>query len=478
MTRLRSGLRSMAIFRPVFLFLIIHFMVMIPQSAAEERQQQRSIEESKRKILELTEFSVLKGDGRFLIDYGVWLDFRYTNYKDDDNDSGAVDVLRETMEADNRFWLKVNIKPPVEAEYDNEHIFYFRLKNLYIKRFPEDTTGVYDHEGPHLDYAYGILDFRPYKIEIGRRYFNVGRGIAYSNVNDGFTINYQKPGWNFGVLASHTLPHEDNIDASVPGFTKDSDRYYFAVGVGYAGIPKHQLYTYYLVQRDFSNEEPGDPDQQYQYNSDYWGIGSKGEVNSHLDYWVEIIKQGGESYVFGTNEKSNVDAFAANIGAEYHRDITGHPRLTFEYAYGSGDSERTSVTDTNGGNLTGDDNNFLYFGYFPAGYALAPRLSNIHIYRLGGILKPLEKFRFFKDLTIAVDYFWYFKDKSEGGISDTEATANSRDIGSEVDITLSWQIFSDLQWSLSYGHFMPGDAFVDSANDADNYFSNSLTLTF
>lgn len=477
-TRLRSNLRPMIIFRLTFLFFIIHFMVMIPQSAAEKKQQQRFIEETKRKILELTEFSILKGDGRLLVDYGAWLDFRYTNYKDDDNISGTQDTLRESFEADNRFWMKINIKPPLGSDYDNEHIVYLRLKDLYIKRFPEDETGVYDREGPHLDYGYAILDFRPYKIEIGRRYFNIGRGIAYSNVNDGFKINYMRPRWNFGALVSHTLPHEDNVDASVPGFTKDSDRYYFALGVGYAGIPKHQLYSYYLVQRDFSDEEPGDPNQHYTYNSDYWGFGSKGEVNSRLDYWVEIIKQGGKSYVFGTNEKSNVDALAANAGAEHHWDITGHPRLSFEYAYGSGDTERASVTDTDGGNLSGDDNNFLYFGYFPAGYALAPRLSNIHIYRAGGVLKPLEKLRFFKDLTVAVDYFWYFKDKSEGGVSDTEATANSRDIGSEVDVTVSWQILSDLRWSLSYGHFMPGDAFLDSANDADNYFSNSLTLTF
>lgn len=468
----------MKILRLNILFLIIHFIIMVPVGAAEQKEQKRFVEEMKRKILEITEFSILKGDGRFLIDYGAWLDFRYTNYKDDDNDTSTQDTLRETFEVDNRFWMKINIKPPLEAAYDNEHVVYFRLKDLYIKRFPEDTTGVYDHEGPHLDYGYAVLDFRPYKVEVGRRYFNIGRGIAYSNVSDGFKINYLRPRWNFGVLAAHTLPHEDNIDISVPGFSKGSDRYYFALGVGYSGIPGHQLYSYYLVQRDFSDEEPTDPDQHYQYNSDYWGFGSKGEVTSNLEYWIEIIKQGGKSYVFGTNEKNDVDALAANVGAEYHWDITSQPRLTFEYAYGSGDTERVSVTDTSGGNLSGDDNNFLYFGYFPAGYALAPRLSNIHIYRVGGILKPMEKFRFFKDLTLGVDYFWYFKDKSEGGISDTEATANSHDIGSEVDVTVSWQFLSDLRWSLSYGYFMPGDAFAGSANDVDTYFSNSLTLTF
>jgi hypothetical protein len=456
--------------------LLIYSTVFTAETGAAT--EKRFVEEAKRKILELTEFNILKGDGRLLFDYGAWIDFRYTNYKNDDNDSSVQDTLRETFEADNRFWLKVNIKPPVDAAYDNEHIVYFRFKDLYIKRFPEDETGDYDREGPHLDYAYTILDFNPYKVEVGRRYFNVGRGIAYSNVNDGFQINYLRPRWNFGVLAAHTLPHEDNIDASVPGFSKDSDRYYFALGVGYAGIPKHQLYSYFLTQRDFSDEEPNDPDQQFTYNSEYLGIGAKGDIAPHLDYWVEIIRQSGKSYVFDTNAKNDVDALAADLGIQYQWDGTMQPRASVEYAYGSGDSERASVTDTEGGNLSGDDNNFLYFGYFPAGYALAPRLSNIHIYRIGFSFNPLAKYRLLKNLSFGFDYFRYLKDKSEGGISDIEATANSHDIGSEMDLTIAWQILSDLQWSLSYGHFMPGDAFLDTADDADVYFSNSLTFTF
>ena len=48
--------------------------VAVPDSFAEEREQKRIIEETKRKILELTEFNILKGDGRLLIDYGAWLD--------------------------------------------------------------------------------------------------------------------------------------------------------------------------------------------------------------------------------------------------------------------------------------------------------------------------------------------------------------------------------------------------------------------
>lgn len=459
----------------VVVFLGVALFTTVPVRADT---RERGIEEDKRKRLEFSEFNILKGDGRLLYDYGAWIDLRYTQYKEDDNDRTAADTLRETFEADNRFWLKVNIKPPVNADYENEHIVYIRVKDLYIKRFPEDTTGDYDREGPHLDYAYGIFDWNPYKLEIGRRYFNIGRGIAYSNVNDGFKINYLRPRWNFGAMASHTLPHEDNIDASVPGFTKDSDRYFFALGAGYAGIKDQQIYAYYLVQRDSSRERPEDPDQRYTYQSDYIGLGAQGTIRKYWDYWAELIKQGGQSFVFGTDEKSDVDALAANVGARVTGGGPVSPALSLEYAYGSGDSERASVTDTQGGNLSGDDNNFLYFGYFPAGTALAPRLSNIHIYRAGLSGKPFARWRWMRDLEMTAEYFRYFKDKAQAGISDTEAIGNSDDIGSEVDLTVSWQIFSDISWSLSYGRFSPGDAFPEGANDAEQYFSQSLTFTF
>ena len=149
---------------PVKLHLIFLFLVFLGAAFVEASTEQRGVEEAKREALASTETDDLEGKGRFLFDYGAWLDFRYTNYTDDDNDSNAQDTLRETFEADNRFWMKVNIKPPVDADYDNEHIIYLRLKDLYIKEFPEDTTGVYDHDGPHLDYGYMILDMTRQEI--------------------------------------------------------------------------------------------------------------------------------------------------------------------------------------------------------------------------------------------------------------------------------------------------------------------------
>ena len=65
-----------------------------------------------------------------------------------------------------------------------------------------------------------------------------------------------------------------------------------------------------------------------------------------------------------------------------------------------------------------------------------------------------------------------------GGIFDSDATERHRDIGYEINASLSWQILSDLKWTLQYGHFEPGKAYPTTSNDSEDYLSIDLTYTF
>ena len=458
------------------IFIVLFFLAQMARG--ETPEEQRRIEEEKRAALEETELRILQGEDRLVLDYGGWIDFRYDDYENDDNDSSTRDALGHTYSLDYRLWLKATLKPPISASYQNEHSLYIRLKDLHIHRRPDDINRRYDHDGPHLDYGYLVLDFRPFWLEIGRRYFSVGQGIAYSNVNDGGELVATFGDWNLKGLVSGTLPHEDNIDTSVPGWGKKSDRTYYGLEGTYMGIANHGIYGYLLVQRDDSEEDPEDSTHIYTYDSEYLGLGSQGKIMSRMHYWAEIIRETGKSHIYNTGEEKDVDAWAGDFGITYEWDFYSRPNLSLEYAFGSGDSDRTSVTDTQDGNTFGDDRNFLYFGYLPAGYALSPRLSNLHFYKAGVLLKPLEKFYLFRNLTLGMDYYRYYKDKKEGGIYDTDATLSDDDIGTGVDLNISWQIFSDLSWSLQYGHFKPGNAYPDSADDSENYFSTGVTFTF
>ena len=457
--------------------LILMFLLIKPEAISATETKKR-IQEEARQDLEQTELRVSKDKRNLVFDYGGWLNLRYLDYDEDDNDSSTPDTLDYTSFVDLRFWLKATLKPPLEASYENEHSFYLRLKDLYLEDRPVETAGGCDHDGPELDYAYLALDLRPFWLKIGRRYFSVGQGIAYSNVNDGVEFSAYLPSWAIKTFISHTLPKEENIDMSVPGYEKGSDRYYYGLEYSYFGLPKQNFYAYTLIQRDYSNEIPGDSVRDYAYNSEYLGLGTQGRLKSAISYWAEIIRQTGKSHVYNTNEKKDIDAWASMIGVAYELDTYMRPSFTFEYAFGSGDADRTSVTDTQNGNASGRDKNFLYFGYMPTGYALSPRLSNLHLYKLGIALSPVKRATLAKDLTLVVDYYRYYKDKSAGGIYDAEASASNDDIGSEIDISAIWQIFSDLRCTLQYGHFMPGDAYPNSTDDSSDYLSVSMIITF
>ena len=457
--------------------LIFFLLIFIPQ-AMPATETQRRIEEEARQELEQTELEVAKDKRGLVFDYGGWFNVRYLDYDEDDNDSSTPDTIDYTSFVDLRFWLKATFKPPLEATYENEHSLYFRLKDLYLESRPVHTAGGCDHDGPDLDYAYLILDLRPAWLKIGRRYFSVGQGIAYSNVHDGVEFALRLTNWSIQAFASHTLPNEDNIDMSVPGHDQESDRYYYGLEYSYLGLSEQFFYAYTLIQRDYSDEIPEDAAHNYTYNSEYFGLGVRGKIKSAISYWTEIIRQTGESFVYHANEKKDIDAWASTVGITYELNAYMHPSLTFEYAFGSGDTDRISVTDTQNGNVSGDDKNFLYFGYIPTGYALSPRLSNLHLYRLGVKLNPFERITLFRNFKLGIDYYRYYKDKSAGGIYDPEASADNESIGSEIDLSAIWQIFSDLRCTIQYGHFMPDKAYLADADNSEDYFSISVVLTF
>ncbi|MFC1514364.1 alginate export family protein [Candidatus Omnitrophota bacterium] len=452
---------------------------LLAASPAWSSETARRIEEEKRESFDKEIEKNSLEDDRFILDYGGWLNFRYDDFYEPDNDSSTPDLFNYRTALDLRLWLRLSLRPWPEEPLKNNHSFYLRLKDAYTDRHYSSLTtgGGGDHDGPHVDYAYLSLDFEPCRIEAGRRYFSIGRGISYSDVNDGVEVSTAIADLDIAAFFSQTLPHQENIDTSVPGYDKESQRQFYGFQSEYSGISGHRLYTYFLAQRDFSNERPEDTARNYTYDSEYFGIGAEGGF-SELDYWVELIRQTGQSRIFATDETRDVEAWGVDTGIRLDVDAYSHPRFSLQYAFGSGDSSRADVANTLNGNLSAKDSNFLYFGYIGTGYALSPRLSNIHLYRLGLECKPLERCSFFKDLSLGINFYRYYKDKSEGAISDLDAAQPSSDIGSEIDLNIDWQIFSDLNLSFEYGHFMPDDAYPGEANDSEDYFSVSTTFQF
>ena len=110
------------------------------------------------------------------------------------------------------------------------------------------------------------------------------------------------------------------------------------------------------------------------------------------------------------------------------------------------------------------------------GIALAPTVSNLHIWRVGGALAPLEKWEFLRDFEIGTNWFLYHKNAAHGAISDPLADEFNGYVGWEMDYFINWRLSSDLAWTMRYGTFYPGSAYTD--RDTRHFLFTGITWSF
>jgi hypothetical protein len=461
-----------------FFLAVIFLIFSTAQAFADVVSTTRREEEAKRVLADQAPSRKVGAINAFLFESGGWVSYRYYHYKNIDNDNSQDDDFEDSRWTDLRLWGRLSYQTPEMKRDKRWHSFYTRFKAAYVEQTGVAPGARYDLAGPSVDYAYASFDWKPWKLEAGRRYYSVGRGIAYGGIDDGLQLNYQRPGWEMSVFASRTLPHESNVDTSVPGYDKGTRRYFGGISAAYVGIKDVQLYSYYVGQKDRSREKPEDSSQDYGYDSRYAGIGAKGGLGRRWKYWLEAINETGISREDGTDAKSNIHAWAVDSELKY---LTGWPSgmvVTGQYSYGSGDPDRASVTNTIGGNLEGRDRNFLPFGYYRSSVALAPYLSNLRVARIGVEAQPLHRWRYFKKMTWGIDHYRFWKDQASGGISDTDATRPSRDVGYETDLRMNWPIRTRVIWAMEYGVFTPGKAYAPTTRSNEKVFSTSLTIIF
>ena len=434
-----------------------------PALAQREEMFQRSLffERDIRQRLE----AVTPTEQKTLIEYGGFYSPSYTHFTDQGGNNGDMTLQ------DFRLWTRIS--------YDEVHTVFARMRMDFQTFSPGDSAGYRQHDliGPNLEMGYYQLDVSravqkstgqvwPFDLKVrgGREFIEVGRGIALSKILDGASFDVTTKDWAFMGFAARTVGGEDNMDISDPNIA-NSRRSFYGGQFTYKGIDRHQPYAFFVIQKDWSRELPDLPFQDFTYDSKYFGIGSRGEVATNLQYAVEGIWQSGRSTAnLQEGSSEPIRAYALDAELDYYVPRPMRPVLSMEYAYASGDGDRGSATTAINGNRKGtSDREFQGFGYVNSGLALAAQFSNIQFVRLGGRMTPLENKIRFGRIDIGADYYFLMKAAEGGPISDTRATKSATFLGQEVDLYVEWRILSDVSWVLRYGHFIPGNAYpIDS----------------
>lgn len=439
-------------------------------SLGASQDQKKFLEEERRREMDARPKPDEDMKQPFLWDAGGWL-------------HTELDYLNDQPDRRSRTLRYVDLRLWAEAKLDRTYAAYVRLQTEYTDFNPGDQfAGRHDNifRSPHIDQAFLEADWRESEqglmLRAGRQFVSLGSGLLFNDVAYALQGSY---GWeSFGLRGwvAHSIIHHDDLDRSLPN-ARDSRRGFLGLEADYLLTGDHRLYALFLVERDFNREKPANAAQDWDYNANYVGLGGRGTVWGALGYSAEAVYEFGQTVGAGSTKADPISAFAFIATVDYQFGGEMQPAALFQYIFGSGDSDRGSVTDVASGNLSGtNDTSFLSFGFIQTGFSLFPRVSNIHILRLGGSIRPLVSTELFHSVDVGIYGYYYRKAVSQEPISDPRSFLNNVDVGKEIDLLLRWRIFSDLGFSLNYGLFFPGAAY--SEKGARNFVNAGITYSF
>ncbi|HVT88928.1 MAG TPA: alginate export family protein [Tepidisphaeraceae bacterium] len=457
-------------------------------SAADYRQQ---LDRLRREQLLQASPNVSAGQ-RAYFDYGAYLTFTYLTVDDQFHDSHA---LRQT---DFVAYSRLN--------FDNAHEVLLRVRTGYRDFNNGDS---FDGRGDEpidgdLDIGYYKFDLARYlgayqgkeidgdlTVKIGRDIVYWGNGLAMAQVIDGAMVDLVKGPLQVSAIAGVTPVRTVDFDGSRPDFDFNTRRGFYGA-MASTGIGEHRPFAYALLQQDYNKDEvlsEGSVKTHFGYDSYYLGLGSTGTLGDRVIYGAEMVYEGGQGLSNSFSQsgpfitqvpqtRDEIQAFAADLRADYLVPDPRHTRVGGEFLLATGDNDRLrSTSNTFAGNLPNtNDRAFNGFGLINTGQAFAPAVSNLIALRGGISTYPFSDIRTLQRMQVGMDVFLYSKFLGDAPVDEATAAGRSY-LGWEPDFFVNWQVTSDITLALRYGVFFPSSrAFEDS--DPRQFFSTSVTFAF
>jgi alginate production protein len=286
-----------------------------------------------------------------------------------------------------------------------------------------------------------------YEVTFGRRNFEDQRLWLYDTALDGLIVTL-KPG-DFNIEASLTRENALDLDLTTSSQTSRSNN--VIVYADYRGIEDHRLAGYWILQDDIDE------------NPQLVGVRSIGRPTDAFNYWTEFALAKGRN-----SDGEAIQGHGYEAGGTYRfLDLPLQPSVTLGYAFGSGDSDPGDGID-DAFKQTGLGSNEGRFGgvtqFVTYGEALAPELSNIHIFTAGFGFRPTPGM--FVDVVYHHYQFDELADSVRGSNLTTAANQirglESTEIGDGVDFIVGFRdLFGirGLGFETRAGVFFPGKAF-------------------
>lgn len=300
-------------------------------------------------------------------------------------------------------------------------------------------------------------------VRLGRQELSFGAQrlvspLDWSNTRrtwDGGRVIAKNKTWRIDAFATQFVPVE-KYDFNEP----DSDQKFYGVYAVH-DVPDWKMkYDIYVLRLDRDPASTGTPTvDDDRYTS---GLRLNGNCPvSHIEYDAEGGWQNGDS------GESRVEAWFIAVELGYTlAEIPMRPRMYARYDYATGDDnpEDDKVTTFN---------QLFALGHAYFGYIDVVGRQNIEDVSFGALCWPVEK-----KVQVKVDYHIFSRAEREdalynagGSVVRKGTDGESKDIGSEIDLTLTYKFSREFTAWAGYSHFFAGDFIAESGPDEDTDFA-------
>jgi len=324
-----------------------------------------------------------------------------------------------------------------------------------------------------LDLQNGFVDLRQElgawsaTLRLGRQELSYGAQrlvspLDWSNTRrtwDGARIITKNEAWRVDAFATRPVAIE-KYDFNEP----DDDQAFYGVYAVHA-VPDWKLsYDLYLLRLDRDGLADGDEERTT----------AGARINGSCPLTgVEYDAEGG--WQFGDAGERDIEAWFAAIEAGYTLvDVAMKPRVYLGYDYASGDSDPDDGT-------VGTFHQLFPLGHAYLGYIDVLGRQNVTDFSQGVSFWPVEKV-----LQLRLDHHIFHRAETGdavynvgGGVLRKADAGTSREIGSEVDVTLTYKFDRATTAAAGYSRFFAGD-FIEESGPSDdiNFLYVSLQYTF
>ena len=313
-------------------------------------------------------------------------------------------------------------------------------------------------------YMYTNFSIGRTNVRVGAHETTLTRGFLIDDVFSGISIVTPEP--TIGIDALSMMWIQNNLDDATSSFTTKTDVYYLSPSINMGRLSVNPYFIYQIKtdgETALNNEQrtllpPTSMEKTLPENTYFLGVDLDARINMASAWFTGIYEKGTD-----TGKSRRAYLFAAGGGVDM-----GHTGLHGQALYAVGKDTDDADNSFFSGTQYGSYDWSTILGGSTMATPSADPLSNIMALNFGASHKPVN------NVTVKAD-IWYAL-LAEPGMDDSTRKKKPDNLGTEIDVTISYEVIDGLNLDVMAAYLITGDAMANEENPVE--LGTRLSLDF